>query len=77
MSIDCILNIDLSEIGFSYIFLLISGKYKMIIFYCFVEFEVVRYNVLKCYINIIFYKILSLLLKELEVDNLIICIEYF
>lgn len=76
MSIDCISNTDLSETGFSYTLSLISGKYKMIILYCLVEFEVVRYNALKRYINTISYKTLSLSLKELEADNLIIRTEY-
>lgn len=62
--------------GFSYTLSLISGKYKMIILYCLMEFEVVRYNELKRYIRSISHKTLSNSLKELERDQLIIRKEY-
>ena len=62
--------------GFSYTLSLISGKYKMVILYCLMEFEVVRYNELKRYIGTISHKTLSLSLKELERDGLIHREEY-
>ncbi|UWD47528.1 helix-turn-helix transcriptional regulator [Clostridioides difficile] len=76
MGMDCISQADLSETGFSYTLSLINGKYKMVILYCLAEFKVVRYNELKRYIKTISYKTLSLSLKELEADNLIIRTEY-
>ena len=62
---------NFEDTGFSYTLSLISGKYKMVILYCLMEFEVVRYNELKRYIGTISHKTLSLSLKELERDGLI------
>ena len=55
---------------------LISGKHKMIILYCLMEFEVVRFNELKRYLKKITDKTLSNNLKELEANHLIIRKEY-
>ena len=55
---------------------LISGNYKMIILYCLMEFEVVRFNELKRYLKNVSDKTLSSNLKELEADRLIIRKEY-
>ena len=55
---------------------LINGKYKMIILYWLAEYKVIRYNELKRYIGTISHKTLSLSLKELETDDLIIRREY-
>ena len=63
---------NFQDTGFSYTLSLINGKYKMIILYCLMEFEIVRYNELKRYIGVISHKTLSLSLKELERDGLII-----
>lgn len=57
---------NFEETGFSYTLSLISGKYKMVILYCLMEFEIVRYNELKRYIGTISHKTLSTSLKELE-----------
>ena len=73
---DYIENANFEDTGFSYTLSLISGKYKMIILYCLMEFEVVRYNELKRYIRSISHKTLSNSLKELERDQLIIRKEY-
>lgn len=62
--------------GFAYTMSLISGKYKMIILYLLSELEIIRYNELKRVIGKISYKTLSLSLKELEKDDLIIRKEY-
>lgn len=65
-------NADFKDTGFSYTLSLISGKYKMIILYCLMEYKVVRFNQLQRYIPKISDKILSQNLKELEKDELII-----
>ena len=72
----CIKNEKLCETGFSYTLSLISGKYKMTILYTLMEFKVVRFNELQRYIKGISFKTLSLSLKELEADKLIIRKEY-
>ena len=66
----------IEDTGFAYTMSLISGKYKMIILYLLSELEVIRYNELKRIIGKISYKTLSLSLKELEKDNLIVRKEY-
>ena len=67
---------NFEDTGFSYTLSLISGKYKMVILYCLMEFQVVRYNELKRYIKSISHKTLSNSLKELEKDKLVIRNEY-
>lgn len=74
---DCkITEADLDKTGFSYTLSLISGKYKMTILYCLMEFDTVRFNEMKGYIKGISYKTLSSNLKELERDGLIHREEY-
>lgn len=67
---------NFEETGFSYTLSLISGKYKMVILYCLMEFEPVRFNEMKRYLGSITDKTLSSNLKELEADRLIIRTEY-
>ena len=67
---------NFEDTGFSYTLSLISGKYKMVILYCLVEFGIVRYNEMKRYLRTVSHKTLSLSLKELERDGLIIRKEY-
>lgn len=67
---------NFEDTGFSYTLSLISGKHKMVILYCLMEFEVVRFNELKRYLKNVSDKTLSNNLKELEVDRLIIRREY-
>ena len=55
---------------------LISGKHKMVILYCLMEFETVRFNELKRYLKTISDKTLSTNLKKLEADKLIVRTEY-
>ena len=55
---------------------LISGKHKMVILYCLMEFKTVRFNELKRYLKTISDKTLSTNLKELETDKLIVRTEY-
>ena len=67
---------NFEETGFSYTLSLISGKHKMVILYCLMEFEVVRFNELRRYLKNVSDKTLSNNLKELEKDRLIIRKEY-
>lgn len=69
-------NANFEDTGFSYTLSLISGKYKMVILYCLMEFEPVRFNEMRRYMKTITDKTLSLNLKELEADGLIQRIEY-
>lgn len=57
--------------GYSYTLSLISGKHKMVILYCLMEYQPVRFNELKRYLGKISDKTLSQNLKELEGDDLI------
>ena len=72
----CIQNANFQETGFSYTMSLISGKHKMVILYCLMEFEPVRFNEMKRYLGKITDKTLSNNLKELEEDQLIVRKEY-
>lgn len=67
---------NFEDTGFSYALSLISGKHKMVILYCLMEFEIVRFNELKRYLKNVSDKTLSNNLKELEADRLIIRKEY-
>lgn len=67
---------NFEDTGFSYTLSLISGKYKMIILYCLMEFETVRFNDMRRYIKTISDKTLSASLKELEASGLVFRREY-
>ena len=67
---------NFEDTGFSYTMSLISGKHKMVILYCLMEYEPVRFNEMKRYLGRITDKTLSSNLKELENDQLIIRREY-
>ena len=67
---------NFEDTGFSYTLSLISGKHKMVILYCLMEFDVVRFNELRRYLKKVSDKTLSNNLKELETDRLIIRTEY-
>ena len=69
-------NANFEDTGFSYTLSIISGKHKMVILYCLMEFKTVRFNELKRYLKNISDKTLSNNLKELEADQLIIRKEY-
>ena len=73
---DYIENANFEDTGFSYTLSLISGKYKMIILYCLMEYQPVRFNELQRYLGKISDKTLSQNLKELEKDELIHRVEY-
>ena len=68
---DYIENANFEDTGFSYTLSLISGKYKMVILYCLMEYQTVRFNELQRYLKKISDKTLSRNLKELENDDLI------
>ena len=67
---------NFEDTGFSYTLSLISSKHKMVILYCLMEFEPVRFNELRRYLKTISDKTLSMNLKELEADDLIQRKEY-
>ena len=67
---------EVGETGFGYTLSLIGGKYKMIILYWLMSEKVMRHNELKRAIGTISFKTLSLMLKELEADQLIVRREY-
>ena len=69
-------NANFEDTGFSYTLSLINGKHKMVILYCLMEFEPVRFNELRRYLKNISDKTLSMNLKELENDGLIKRTEY-
>ena len=69
-------NANFEDTGFSYTMSLISGKHKMVILYCLMEYEPVRFNEMKRYLGRITDKTLSTNLKELEADRLISRKEY-
>ncbi len=71
-----IANANFEETGFSYTMSLISGKHKPVILYCLMEFGNVRFNEMRRYLKKVTDKTLSMNLKELERDGLIVRKEY-
>ncbi|MFC3745531.1 winged helix-turn-helix transcriptional regulator [Paenibacillus sp. GCM10012306] len=69
-------GVTLKDTGFGYTLSLIGGKYKMIILYWLSENKILRHNELKRSIGTISFKTLSIMLKELEADGLILRKEY-
>ena len=69
-------NANFADTGFSYTMSIISGKHKMVILYCLMEYAPVRFNEMKRYLGSITDKTLSSNLKELEADGLILRREY-
>lgn len=62
---------QLEGTGYSYTLSLISGKRKMVILYCLMGYQPVRFNELKRYLGKISDKTLPQNLKELEGDELV------
>jgi DNA-binding HxlR family transcriptional regulator len=62
--------------GYSYTMSLMQGKHKMVILYCLMEFQPVRFNEMKRYLGKVTDKTLSTNLKELEADGLVARKEY-
>lgn len=69
-------NATFEGTGYSYTMSLIQGKHKMVILYCLMEFQPVRFNEMKRYLGGIADKTLSANLKELERDGLVVRKEY-
>ena len=69
-------NANFEDTGFGYTLSLISGKHKMVILYCLMEYEPVRFNELRRYLKTVSDKTLSTNLKALEADGLILRREY-
>lgn len=67
---------SVKDTPFGYTLSLISGKWKIIILYWLIESQPIRFNELQRLIGSITYKTLSVQLKELENDGLIIRKEY-
>ena len=61
---------------FGYTLSLISGKWKMAVLYLLAENQPVRYNELQRFLGNITFKSLSLQLRELEADGMIVRKEY-
>ncbi|MEK8129028.1 helix-turn-helix domain-containing protein [Paenibacillus filicis] len=77
MSESCVpTGVALKDTGFGYTLSLIGGKYKMIIMYWLAEHKVLRHNELRRSIGTISFKSLSVMLKELEADGLILRKEF-
>ncbi|WP_436868627.1 winged helix-turn-helix transcriptional regulator [Staphylococcus equorum] len=73
----CVPNgVALSDTGFGYTLSVIGGKYKIIILYWLSENEVMRFNELKRSIVSISFKSLSVMLKEMEIDGVVMRTEY-
>ncbi|KOY13698.1 winged helix-turn-helix transcriptional regulator [Paenibacillus xylanivorans] len=69
-------GVALKDTGFGHTLSLVNGKYKMVILYWLAENKVMRHNELKRSIGTISFKTLSVMLKELEEDGLVIRQEY-
>lgn len=69
-------NNDLAGTPYGYTLSVIGGKWKMILLYLLYDHKVVRYNELQRLAGGITYKTLSVQLKELEADGLILRKEY-
>lgn len=67
---------DIKNTGFGYTLSLIGGKYKMTILYALSEQGVMRYGALRRHLGTISFRMLTLMLKELEKDGLVLRKEY-
>ncbi len=74
---DCLKEVEsFDKTGFNYTLSLISGKYKLTVLYAIYRHKVIRFNSLQRYLNMVSHKTLSVVLKELEKDELIIRKEF-
>ena len=67
---------EITRTGFHYTLSLIGGKYKMAILYLLAECGVLRHNAIHRRVEGISYKTLSVMLKELAADGLVVRTEY-
>ena len=74
---DCLKEVEsFDKTGFNYTLSLLSGKYKLTVLYAIYRHKLIRFNSLRRYLNMISHKTLSVTLKELEKDGLVIRKEY-
>ena len=66
----------LTDTPYGYTLTMIGGKWRLVILYWLVEHQTVRYNELQRLIGTITHRTLSIQLKELEADGLILRKEY-
>lgn len=76
MKNSCSSETNIKDTPFGYTLSLIGGKWKMMIMYALAEKNTLRFNELQRYIGSVTYRILSLQLKELERDGIIVRKEY-
>lgn len=70
---DCLKEVEsFDRTGFNYTMSLFTGKYKLTVLYAIYRHDVIRFNALQKYLNLLSHKTLSNTLKELEQDDLII-----
>ncbi|WP_068775202.1 helix-turn-helix domain-containing protein [Paenibacillus sp. FJAT-26967] len=69
-------GVRLNDTGFGYTLSIVGGKYKMIIMYWLSENKVMRFNELKRCIGSITFKTLSMMLKEMVADGIVIREEF-
>jgi DNA-binding HxlR family transcriptional regulator len=67
---------NIKDTSFGYTLSVMGGKWKMVILYLLNHYKIIRFNELSRLIGKITYKTLSIQLKELEADKLIIRKEY-
>ena len=67
---------DITSTPFGYTLSIIGGKWKMIIMFWLIEYEVLRYGELKRLVGKVCDKVLNNQLKELERDGIVIRKEY-
>ena len=68
--------LSLTDTPFGYTLSMIGGKWLLVILYWLVEYGIIRFNELQRKIGTITYKTLSMELKAMEADGLIIRKEY-
>ena len=66
----------ITDTPFGYTLSMIGGKWRLVIMYWLIEYDVIRFNEMQRLIGSITYKTLSSQLKEMEADGLIIRTEY-
>lgn len=74
---DCLKEVEsFDRTGVNYTMSLFTGKYKLTVLYAIYRHDVIRFNALQKYLNLLSHKTLSNTLKELEQDDLIIKKDY-
>ena len=68
--------LSLTDTPFGYTLSMIGGKWRLVILYWLVEYGIIRFNELQRKVGTITYKTLSMELKAMEADGLIIRKEY-